>query len=519
MAMVRPAGDVLPRPRILNVVGMLNIIFATFLMLYSLSTGWYTAVLPKSNRALAQIRETYEADLEARRQADLKAIEVAEKTATTPVEKAELAAQHKALEVRRKVSLPIGMDLEKMGFAGRKFAFYSWVDVTTALLLDMAMMAAGIGLLRRRMWGLRLAIATAAAKILRLVLLYSYAVLVLVPPIAQGVGRLVFEAMMQQQAMGVKMPPVLNATLFVRMYYVTYTMMAVSMMLFGSIYPAIALWFLTRPGARAACEPRVRHDLELSETRVLGIMNIVFASCLILFGLCFGTYVAAMPVLGRTLTQIQKKIEADFAAKQQTALKAIAEDEKKATTAAEQEALAEQRKAIELRPKPPNAFAAFDLGQMGLDAPRVVAYYWVELTSGLLLNVAMITVGIGLVRRKPWGITLGVATAAAKILRLVLFYTYFALALAPLVAEKTAAMHGRLIAQQQAIMGQTMPAVIDTGPLRQAYTSMFPPMAVAFIVLGSIYPAVSLWILLRARARIAGETTAPRAPELTETCS
>ena len=519
MASARQAGDVLPRPRIPNVVGMLNIIFAVFLMLMSIYVGWYAAIMPMTNRAMAQVRARAEADLEAKRQVDFKAIEEAEKTATTAGEKAELDIRRKALGDRPKVALPIGMDLEAMGLGGRRFTVYSWVDASTALLLDVGLLVAGIGLLRRELWALRLAIATAAAKIIRLVLLYSYVVLAIVPPIAQGSGKLAVEMMAQQAKTmgGPGPPPMMNAAFFTKMYYVSYTVMAVAMMLFGAIYPAISLWFLTRPGARAACEPRSRHDGELSETRALGITNIVFASCLILFGLCFGAYVAALPVLGRTLVQIQKKTEAAAAARQKAELKTIAEEEAKATTTEEKEELAEQRKAIESRPKPPNPFAALDLGQMGLDDPRILTYYWVELMSGLLLNLAMITVGIGLVRRKPWGITLGAGTAAAKIIRLVLVYGYFVLAVAPLLAGKSAAMMGRLLTQQQAMMGGQTLVEFDSGPLREAYTAMYPPIAVAFIVLGSIYPAISLWLLLRARALSASKNNAPSAPELTET--
>ncbi len=517
MASARQAGDVLPRPRIPNAIGILNIIFAVFLMLMSVYMGWYAAIMPMTNRALAQVRARAEADLEAKRQVDLKAIEEAEKTATTASEKAELDIRRKALGDRPKMALPIGMDLQAMGMGGARFTAYSWVDSSTALLLDVGLLVAGIGLLRREPWGLRLAIATAAAKIIRLVLLYSYVVLAIVPQIAQACGRMAFEMTQQQKGMGPAPPPMMNAAFFTKMYYITYTVAAVSVMLFGAIYPAISLWFLSRPGARAACEPRVRNDRRWSDTRILGVTNVVFASCLILFGMCVGAYIAILPVVGRVATQFQKKIEADAETKKKVALEEIAEDEAKATTAAEKEALAERRKAIESRPKPPNAMAALDLGRMAFDDPRIVAYYWVELTTGLLLNLAMITAGIGLVRQKPWGITLGTGTAAAKIIRLVLVYGYFALALAPLLAAKTAAMMGRLITQQQAVMGQTPPVEFDTGPLREAYTAMYPPIATAFIVLGSIYPAVSLGLLLRARARSAANTNAPPAPELTET--
>jgi hypothetical protein len=516
MASPRPAGDVLPRPRIPNVIGILNIIFATFLMLFSLYMGWYAAIMPVSHRAMVQVRQNAEAAREAQLQAERKSLEESEKNASTVRLKAALAAKLAALQARPKVTIPYGMDLEQLGLVGLKFTVYSWVDVITALALDALMVIAGLGLLQRKTSALRLAIATAAAKIIRLVLLYSYVVLAIVPPIAQASGRMAIEITSQQQkAMGGPgMPPMMNVAFFTKMYYVMYTVTAVSMVLFGVIYPAISLWFLSRPGAWAACEPRARHNRRISETRALGITNIVFAACLMLFGLCLGTYVAALPVLGRTITQIQKKTEAAVAAKQKAALKALAEEEEKAATDDEKQTIADQRKAIEARPKPANPLAALDFGKMGFDDPKILAYYWVDLTTGLVLNIAMITAGIALVRRKPWGITLGAGTAAAKIIRLVLVYSYFIIVAAPVLAGKSAAMIGNMIVQQQSLTGGSAPPAVDTEPLRKAYAELYPPVAVAFIVLGSLYPAVSLWVLLRPREQAGDDQKPPPEVEL-----
>ena len=461
--------------------------------------GGMAAFQPVTNRAMAQMRDKMQAAVEAKRQVDLKAIEEAEKTAATAAEKAALASQREALEVQPKGELPLGMDPEKMGLSGGKVMIYYLVDSMTALVLNVLLLAAGIGLVGRRMWGIRLAMATAAAKIVRLVLLYSFVVVAIIPPIAQGIGKLAFEAVLKQPGMGAKPPPMLNAAFFTKMYYVMFTIPVVAMMIAGSIYPAISLWFLSRPGARAACEPRSRDDRRWSETRVLGITNVVFASCLMLFGLGFAAYIAILPVVGRAAVQFQKKMDAQIEAQQKVKLEALAEDEAKATTADEKAALAEQRKAIESSPKPPNPFATFETIQISFGDPRIRAYYWVELSSGLLLNVAMIAAGIGLLRRRPWGITLGVGTAAAKVLRLVLVYGYFVAFMGPVVATKTAEMMGKMLGQQQAILGGAAVGEVDAEPFRQLYSTMYPAGGLAFIVLGSIYPVVSLWLLLRAR--------------------
>jgi hypothetical protein len=102
----------------------------------------------------------------------------------------------------------------------------------------------------------------------RLVLLYSFFALVVVPVLAQSMGKVAGEMMIQQQAaIGRPAPPGIDAQMLTRIYYITYTAGAVAMIAIGSIYPAVSLWLLTRPGARAACdESRLPPGQELNET-------------------------------------------------------------------------------------------------------------------------------------------------------------------------------------------------------------------------------------------------------------
>ena len=205
------------------------------------------------------------------------------------------------------------------------------------------------------------------------------------------------------------------------------------------------------------------------------------------------------------------------AAKQKADLEAIAEDEAKATTADEKEARQSNARRWSRLPSLRTRSPRSTLARWASTTPRILAYYWIELTSGLLLNVAMITAGIGLLRRKPWGITLGAATAAAKILRLVLIYGYFALALAPVLAEKSAAMIGKMIVQQQAIVGGSA-----TGGNRYRTASAGLHLHVSAhrrrVHRAGLDLSGGLALVpARARARTADEKKAPPAPELTET--
>jgi hypothetical protein len=158
-----------------------------------------------------------------------------------------------------------------------------------------------------------------------------------------------------------------------------------------------------------------------------------------------------------------------------------------------------------------------DLSMLGLDDPKIKTYYWFELASGLLLNLAMIVAGIGLVRRKRWGIALGTATAAAKLIRLVALYSYFGLALAGPVAKASAAAVGRMVAQQQVMLGAAEPPPVDSTPLVGVYMRMYAVVPALMIALGSVYPAIALWILVRARRAQAAKAATDLDFEASET--
>jgi hypothetical protein len=256
------ADGVVPNPRIPKVMGILNIVFASGLILAGLCMGVATAMQPYLNKAMGNIQKKVEADTAKRQKADIEAIEADEKEAKTDSEKQALRERRIAIEVRPRSPTPMGsFDFNKLKLNEPKLQIYGWVDVGTAILLNLLMLAAGIGLVQRKMWGLRLGVWTALAKIVRLLLLYSFFALAIVPGLAQTLGKLVAEQMGQTGG------PSLDVRTLIQIYYVTYTAVAVGMIVFGSIYPAISLWILTRPGARAACdESRMPPGQELNES-------------------------------------------------------------------------------------------------------------------------------------------------------------------------------------------------------------------------------------------------------------
>jgi len=186
--------------------GILNIVVATCLILFGSYMGMYFSIMPMTQRAMSEMRNRARPTLKRRKQVELKAIEVAARAAKTEDEKKAVEARRKEVEASPKVILPIGMDIDKLGLNRSEFGVFSWAEVVTGLVLNVLLLVSGIELVRRHSWGVRLGLATAAAKLVRLVLAYGYVALVLIPPLAQATGRMAFEAVAQQNPGG-KTPP------------------------------------------------------------------------------------------------------------------------------------------------------------------------------------------------------------------------------------------------------------------------------------------------------------------------
>lgn len=151
--------------------------------------------------------------------------------------------------------------------------------------------------------------------------------------------------------------------------------------------------------------------------KVLGVLNIVFASALLILGLCTAASRLLTPALMSMAKEAQKK-NADVAeAVRRQQLKDLEAAEKSAEAEDQRQEIRDQRKAAETANADPTA-ALMDPAQMGFSDRRLQAWYVIEFLSGILLNVLMLASGIGLVQFRPWGRSLGIWTAGAKVVRL-----------------------------------------------------------------------------------------------------
>ncbi len=250
MGVEGPVRMAAPNFRIPRLLGIFSVVFATGLLLGGICMGGYVAIMPLVSGLMQSTQSRVSAQLEASRKAELNALAEREKKAKTDDEKIDLAAERKVIETRPLAPMNGMMDVNRVQMGDPSFLRYSWADVVSGIVLNVLLLISGIGLLSWRPWARRLAVWTAALKIVRLVGLYGFFIIVIVPPYCQKLGKAV-DAMMQTT--GLKSSPFMNAQALIKVYTVMYSAMGLGVMLLGVIFPAILLWFLTRPAVKSAC--------------------------------------------------------------------------------------------------------------------------------------------------------------------------------------------------------------------------------------------------------------------------
>jgi hypothetical protein len=254
MASSEPAGYVVPNPRIPKTIGILNIVFATGLLACGLCSGVGVVLTPFIGKVTQQAQKTVEAKQQAQRKAVIDDLVAQEKAAKTEEDKTILRERRKAIESEPEPpSATAIMDLSTMGMKNPKFMGYLWADMLTGIAVNVVMLISGIGLVTRKRWAPSLGTGIAWVKIVRLFLVYGFFAFGVVPGFARVMGTNFAKVMVQQQQAAGAPAGAMTADTLTKIYTITYTVYAVGLIIFGSIYPAVTIWLLSKPGARAAC--------------------------------------------------------------------------------------------------------------------------------------------------------------------------------------------------------------------------------------------------------------------------
>jgi hypothetical protein len=252
---------VAPNFRTPRLIGIFSVVFASELLIVGFCLGGYAAIMPMIGRFTSTAQKQMDAQVESANKAELAALAVREKKAKTDEEKIDVAARRKEIESRTKNPLSSVMALNQVTL-NRTFITYSWADVLTGMTLNVMMLAAGIGLLSWRPWSRRLAIWTAGLKIVRLVLLYGFFIIAIVPPYAKQLGDAVEQMMGASAQMSGGKAPIVASGFYTKVYTVMYSGFGVGVIVTGVIFPAIVIWCLTRPSVVSACSGLLRTPKE-----------------------------------------------------------------------------------------------------------------------------------------------------------------------------------------------------------------------------------------------------------------
>ncbi len=150
---------------------------------------------------------------------------------------------------------------------------------------------------------------------------------------------------------------------------------------------------------------------------------------------------------------------------------------------------------------------------MGMDDPRYLWFVMIDGFSGLIANGFTFASGVALVNLRAWGARVWHWLAPAKIGRLVVVWGGFIVGVAPVLSSNMGQSVAKIM-QQQAPQRTLLQ---NAAQMSLVYAWMFLAMGIGMIVLGSIYPAVTWWLVRRPGIRFAldegGAEPRPVSPE------
>jgi hypothetical protein len=231
--------------------------------------------------------------------------------------------------------------------------------------------------------------------------------------------------------------------------------------------------------------------------RTFGLLNVIFGVMLLLGGIGSVAWVLMAPTLEKAMrAQNLAKAKAEREAR----IAELKKQEAAAKTEEEKEQLRTEREAAESVPEPPD-MTDVTIWDTYAD-PRYRAYFWREAGLGIVLNIAMIVAGAGLLATAEWGRRLAIGVAWGKIIQLVAMAVITLTVIVPMTAENTQRMFDTMEAKVPAQPGARVPRGFSKEVvLNQAI--LVAVGAVGFTVVGSIYPGLAIWFLTRPRTRAA----------------
>jgi len=232
----------------------MNIIFGSLMLLIGAGYATMYALSPTFTRQMRVGMKKQQEDRKAARESKLAELKQKEDAAQTEEDKTTIRDERVALEKRVEPDLSAMDDLLGWNILSDiRLAIYYCSEVGSGILLNLLMIISGAGLMALAEWARRLALGVAWLKILRWVAMIVVTMVLILPMTAEKTQKMFAQMEIQANVQSGGRPMVAPFSQIGRFAAIFGAVTMVFTGAVASVYPALSLWFLTRPPTRAAC--------------------------------------------------------------------------------------------------------------------------------------------------------------------------------------------------------------------------------------------------------------------------
>ncbi|WP_422926123.1 hypothetical protein [Singulisphaera sp. PoT] len=249
-----------PRPKLAKTIGVLNVLFGLPLFFCGLVLLQPVAPTLAQFEVLTYEPESWQYMYEQQRSMLIERLKAQE--AALKDESAKQAIRQQRIEFENKdAKIADQLDQKVVNRGLERFTWYLWADILTGAILNLLMLASGIGVFQLHEWARRMAIWVASLKIVRLIFLAIFFLAVVVTPLSKfclavmntDLGKVLVASGYQAEGNS-PAPGVPAASSFEAQLLAFSTISTIFFTFVAILYPTISLILLTRPSTRVACE-------------------------------------------------------------------------------------------------------------------------------------------------------------------------------------------------------------------------------------------------------------------------
>jgi hypothetical protein len=245
---------VIPNPRIPAAIGTLNIAFGTLLLLGGLAVvAWSLAYPQLAQYMISPVAEEQKAKRAAEIQAQVASTKARLAKETDPVVLKALEQQLEMLDEDRADNESDGDEYGSDRVRDTRVISAFWIEQVLGLVLNVLLVVSGVGLIALRRWGHRLALQVAGLKLVKVVVFMLLGVFLTIP--LQAVKTRQSWERWQARNGSASLGTSSEAAEMAQAVAVSTTLATVGYGVAGLIYPALALWLLSKRSVRAALLP------------------------------------------------------------------------------------------------------------------------------------------------------------------------------------------------------------------------------------------------------------------------